>query len=368
MAESIVAGLFGLTPSQIQQQQQTLETERAIQYAQLSPFERANMGMYQAGSQLANAGIGLMGIQNPQIQQSQQAEQIQRQIDHSTPEGLMQGAQMFNQAGNPRMAYMYQQAAQARQAELANISRAQAQQKLYEAQAQKAGKEEDLTKYGRLQKVEVGVEGKPDYRQQALYDPLTGDTQNIGAPYRVTAAIAAEAKAGAAATKQSQAEEKSSKAKETVNTLVATLKDSYDQLNKLGGIVSTERGALGNIAAQIGTTGAGQIAGGAIGTQTQKYRNQIKQTRPLLLNAIKEATGMTAKQMDSNVELKMYLDAATSPELGYEANIAALSNLDKLYGLGMGLNTPKPSQNAPASPNDLAAAARAELARRRGGK
>jgi len=93
----------------------------------------------------------LMGIQNPQIQQSQQAEQIQRQIDHSTPEGLMQGAQMFNQAGNPRMAYMYQQAAQARQAELANISSAQAQQKLYEAQAKKAmqpPKEEPAGKYG----------------------------------------------------------------------------------------------------------------------------------------------------------------------------------------------------------------------------
>lgn len=151
MAESIVQGLFGLNPNQVQQQQQAEERTRAIEYAQLSPFERANMGMYQAGSQLTGAGMGLLGMQDPTKQAAKQAEDIQKQIDHSTPEGLMRGAMIFNQAGNPQMAMRYQQAAAAKEKELADIARIRAQEGLYQAQAEKArspAKEEPAAKYG----------------------------------------------------------------------------------------------------------------------------------------------------------------------------------------------------------------------------
>jgi len=106
--------------------------------------------MYQAGSQLTGAGMGLLGYQDQAQQAAQQAQEIQKQIDHSTPEGLMQGAALFNKAGNPKMAYMYQQAAQAKQKESADIARIQAQEGLYKAQAEKAmqsPKEEPATKY-----------------------------------------------------------------------------------------------------------------------------------------------------------------------------------------------------------------------------
>lgn len=150
MAENIVSSMFGLTPPQVQQQQQSQERDLSIQYAQMTPFERANSSMYQAGSQLTGAGLGLMGMQDPQMQAAKQAESLQKQIDHSTPEGLMQGAAMFNQAGNPRMAFMYQQAANAKAQELANINRTKAQEELYKAQAEKAlqpPKEEPGAKY-----------------------------------------------------------------------------------------------------------------------------------------------------------------------------------------------------------------------------
>lgn len=363
MAENIVGGLFGITPDQLNRQNLEQERQRAVEFAQLSPFERANMGMYQAGGQIARLGAGLMGIQTGQEEMASQQHDIQRQIDHSTPEGLMQGAQLFNQAGNPRMAFMYQQAAVAKQQEIANLQRTQAQEQLARAQAEKAGREEDMTKYGRLQKVEIGVEGKPDFRQQALYDPLTGKTTNIGAPYRVTAAITAEAQAAKAERKSQEAEDKTAKGKNTVSALTGMLKEYYDNLDKMGAIVSTHRSVVDNARAQAMLSNPGQMLGGAAGTEAQKNLNQITSTRPLLLNAIKEATGMTAKQMDSNVELQMYLRSATDPKLGYEANIEALKNLDKLYGLGMF------EQKAQTPPqNDLAAAAKAELERRRKGK
>ena len=41
---------------------------------------------------------------------------------------------------------------------------------------------------------------------------------------------------------------------------------------------------------------------------------------------------MSAKQMDSNAELKMYLAAATDPSLDYESNINALKQLERLFG------------------------------------
>lgn len=363
MAENIVSSMFGLTPPQVQQQQQSQERDLSIQYAQMTPFERANSSMYQAGSQLTGAGLGLMGMQDPQMQAAKQAESLQKQIDHSTPEGLMQGAAMFNQAGNPRMAFMYQQAANAKAQELANINRIKAQEELYRAQAVKAGKEEDLTKYGRLQKIEVGVEGKPDYRQQVLYDPIDGTTKNIGAPYRIPASISAEGRAAAAEKKTEAADEKAAKGKQTVNSLTGMLRSYYDNLDKLGAIVSTKRGSVENAKAQMMLSGAGQTVAGGVGTEAQKFVNQIASTRPLLLNAIKEATGMTAKQMDSNVELQMYLKAATDPKLGYEANMEALNNLNTLYGIGISTqDQPQPKQN------DLAAAAKAELERRRKGK
>ena len=119
----------------------------------------------------------------------------------------------------------------------------------------------------------------------------------------------------------------------TVNNIVSQLRDSYDQLDKSGGITNPEKGSAANLSAGIRSSGVGQFAGRMLGTQDQSLRNNIAQTRPLLLNAIKQATGMSAKQMDSNAEMKLYLQAATDPTLDIKANRQALDMLDKLYGL-----------------------------------
>ena len=131
--------------------------------------------------------------------------------------------------------------------------------------------------------------------------------------------------------------------RETVNSLIATLRDQYQQLHSGGGIADPKAGVLPNLAAGIGSSGVGQFAGRMVGTQNQSLRNQIAQQRPLLLNAIKQATGMTAKQMDSNVELKMYLAAATDPTIDIRSNLAALEKLDELYGLSGKTATPPAS-------------------------
>lgn len=135
--------------------------------------------------------------------------------------------------------------------------------------------------------------------------------------------------------KEAQKKQQTGEAKEQLSAAVAQLKSQYDTLKSGGGIPSREGGALSNIGARLGSSGLGQMVGGAIGTENQIARQSIEQTRPLLLNLIKNATGMSAQQMNSNAEMQMYLKAATDPTLSYEANMNALQNLDKMFGLGI---------------------------------
>lgn len=122
--------------------------------------------------------------------------------------------------------------------------------------------------------------------------------------------------------------------KETVDNVVAGLRSAYDALNTNDGITSTGKGPLTNIGAAVSRSGIGQVVGGALGSKNQKERDSIAQARPLLLQAIMKATGMSAKQMDSNAELKLYLATATDPTLTLEANREALDRIEQLYGSG----------------------------------
>jgi hypothetical protein len=130
--------------------------------------------------------------------------------------------------------------------------------------------------------------------------------------------------------------------RDTVDTLATGLKAQYDILKSSGGITSKNESAISNIPAFLSSSAAGQATGKLFGTVNQSARNTISQSRPLLLQAIAKATGMSSKQMDSNTELQMYLKAATDPGLDYEANVFALEQLQNLYGL---------SGSAPATVN-----------------
>ena len=149
----------------------------------------------------------------------------------------------------------------------------------------------------------------------------------------------------------------------TVSELVDTLRGYYDTLAEAGDIADPSQGAVANTLARVQSSAVGQAVGSALGTKSQSQRESIEMTRPLLLNAIRSATGMSARQMDSNRELQLYLAAATDPTKGYAANIRALEMLDKLYGIGGGAGGAKPPPKAPAGVPDQSAVD-AELKRR----
>lgn len=143
-----------------------------------------------------------------------------------------------------------------------------------------------------------------------------------------------------------KAEETRGTGKSSVSDIVSNLRDSYNQLHKAGGIVDKDAGVVANVGNYLQSSAPGQFAGRVLGTENQSTRNKIKQARPLLLQAIRQATGMTGKQMDSNVELQLYLSAATDPTLDIDANLEALDNIERLYGLGGAPETS--AQPAPA--------------------
>lgn len=136
-------------------------------------------------------------------------------------------------------------------------------------------------------------------------------------------------------------EEQASKGKQALSDSISTLRGFYDTLDANNAIVNPDKGALSNIKAWTGSTGVGQVLGGMVGTNNQTARDNINMQRPLLLQAIKEATGMSAKQMDSNAELKLWLNAATDPQKSIKANKEALDSIERKYLNGENISSGK---------------------------
>jgi hypothetical protein len=112
---------------------------------------------------------------------------------------------------------------------------------------------------------------------------------------------------------------------------ISNLRAALDKLNAARAIPSTERGALSNISSSLASSGVGQIAGRIVGTEAQTERDVISSSKLRLVNAIKQATGMSAQQLNSNVELQTMLKSLSDPSQSIEANIRNLDNIEKAY-------------------------------------
>ena len=131
--------------------------------------------------------------------------------------------------------------------------------------------------------------------------------------------------------------------KDLVGDVATQMGNSYLKLYESSGIKSTSRGAAANLAASSQSSMLGQIGGGILGTENQSERDFIKSQRPILVQGIVKATGMTASQINSNVELKNLLDAATDPDKGYETNAKNLNLINKRFGTGKNIVPEKPN-------------------------
>lgn len=120
-----------------------------------------------------------------------------------------------------------------------------------------------------------------------------------------------EAAKAAAKTEEKQAKE--DVAQDQLVGLLDNLRASYARLDQLKAIPSTERGVIRNLQASAGASAGGQLVGRAAGTEAQKERDFISNTRNLLLTSVKNATGLSAQQLNSNVEFVSWRNSLTDP-------------------------------------------------------
>jgi len=129
-------------------------------------------------------------------------------------------------------------------------------------------------------------------------------------------------------------QEKIDKGQAQVSDVLDSLRAEYQTLDKLKAIPSTTRGGLSNLGASMQASGLGQALGRAGGTEAQSSRDTISSSRLMLLNAIKQATGMSAQQLNSNVELQTWLKAVSDPSQSVETVDKILGNIERFVGRG----------------------------------
>jgi GH24 family phage-related lysozyme (muramidase) len=149
---------------------------------------------------------------------------------------------------------------------------------------------------------------------------------------------------------QEKEERKKQEGRTNVNTTLGKMFAAYERLNEIGGIPSETRGTGGNIAAYAAGTAPGQAVGQALGTRAQSVRNELQSLARTLITDIKNSTGMSAQEMNSNVELQQMLAAVSSPTQSIESVRAIIQNLSERYGLGQTFAPPAPAQAPAAAP------------------
>jgi hypothetical protein len=131
MADSIVGGLFGMTPESYQDTRQQLEQRQALQQAQLDPYEAVNYMAARAGQQLGRGIGGLLGGQDPQLQRISQFQNLASQADLTSPQGYAElGQQLIRSGDTGRGMALIQRSQQ--------LAQEQAQARLASVQTQKA--------------------------------------------------------------------------------------------------------------------------------------------------------------------------------------------------------------------------------------
>ena len=88
---------------------------------------------------------------------------------------------------------------------------------------------------------------------------------------------------------------------------------------------------MSNLGSSTQASGVGQFLGKVSGTEAQTERDLITSSKLRLVNAIKQATGMSAQQLNSNVELQTMLKSLSDPSQAIETNIRNLDNIETAY-------------------------------------
>jgi hypothetical protein len=375
MAE-IVGGLFGVTPESLQQQRYQQDLAQGYKMAQLSPGDAARAGLQASVGQLGRGIAGLMGVEDPQMKLISARQQIMSQTDQSDPQAVSNAAKQLNSIGDTQGAMALMDYSRKLQSDMALVGQRKAAEQASLATAIKTQlgikQEEQLrdelsklppdatqeqilgvvTKYGSPDKVLATLQSSADraaQREQSVQlqrERIDGQIQaakergatqkeiaqmQIDGRQQIAQLVASLKGPSAAVLKAQEKAEKAAEGQLALADTLSTAETLVKDLAKMGGMTSTSKAPLANLVTSLQTGVVGQMAGRTFGTTEQAKRDELKSVRLQLLNAVKEATGMSAQQLNSNVELKTYLDSLGSEGMTKEANLAILDNLSRRY-------------------------------------
>jgi len=265
MADSIVAGLFGMTPDMYQRQQYQQDLQQGYDLARLDPGAAARAQLPAGIGQLGRGFAGAMGIEDPQLKLISARNSIFQQIDQSNPESMMQGIKMLSQAGDQQGAMVLAEYYRKAQSEMAQTQQRKAAETASLAQAAKTQlsirQEEDL-------RAELSKLG-PDATQDQVISVLT----KYGPPEKVLAALtAAQSKTEAAQAKIEAVKTASDAALERAKVLADAKIEA-----------ARERGATDKQIAQMRVDSSKEIAQLKIDSamQLKEFANSLKGPKAL---------------------------------------------------------------------------------------
>jgi hypothetical protein len=220
----------------------------------------------------------------------------------------------------------------------------------------------------------MGPDGRPQYvtREQAIgmtpFSPAAVKVMGGGAGGGTRAAPAGKAPpgyrytptgdleaipGGPAAVKQGEVQSKQETGRLQAFDILDSLGDAYSELDRMKAIPSQQRGALSNVLSSVAASPVGQVAERALGTNAQTQRDVASSARLQLFAAVKNATGLSSQQLNSNVEFTTWLNSLTDPSRSIETNKTILENMRKFVDSNGTYSTKqggKPAQPASGRP------------------
>jgi hypothetical protein len=154
---------------------------------------------------------------------------------------------------------------------------------------------------------------------------------------------------GPVAVKQGEAQDKREAGRAQATDILDSLGDAYGELNRMKAIPSEQRNVLSNLLSSVSASQAGQLVGRAAGTEAQTQRDVASSSRLQLFAAIKNATGLSSQQLNSNVEFTTWLNSLTDPSRSIETNTAILENMRKFIASGGTYSAKKGGDKTPTS-------------------
>jgi hypothetical protein len=153
MADSMIAGLFGMTPEMYQGQQYQQDLKRGYELAQLDPGAAARAQLGASVGQLGRGFAGAMGIEDPQMKKMSQRNQLLQQLDLTDINSLVSTAKQAASIGDAEFAVGLIDRAK-------SLKESQSKIALQQAQAYKALQPNKLTGDERYINILQTIEGK----------------------------------------------------------------------------------------------------------------------------------------------------------------------------------------------------------------